>query len=68
MDKILPVYNIKQFRHVDDENNFYANELIPHLTEHHFTAKPHKHDFYLLLLFLLLLLMLMLTYHFGHVI
>jgi len=51
MDKILPVYNIKQFRHVDDENNFYANELIPHLTEHHFTARPHKHDFYLLLLF-----------------
>ena len=51
MDKKLPVYRIEQFKQVDEEHYFYANEFIPHIKEHHFTAKPHKHDFYLLILF-----------------
>lgn len=51
MKKQLPVYSIKQYKHFDEEASFYANLFIPHIREHHFTAKPHKHDFYLLLLF-----------------
>ncbi len=51
MKKQLPVYSIKQFKHFDEEVRFYANQFIPHVKEHHFTEKPHKHDFYLMLLF-----------------
>lgn len=51
MKKQLPVYSIEQFKHFDEEVSFYANQFIPHIKEHHFTKKPHKHDFYLILLF-----------------
>ena len=47
----MPVYSIQQFKHFDEEASFYSNLFIPHIKEHHFTARPHKHDFYLLLLF-----------------
>ena len=51
MNKLLPVYSIKQFKYFDEEASFYANKFIPHIKEHHFTGRPHKHDFYLILLF-----------------
>lgn len=51
MKKQLPIYSIQQFKHFEEEASFYANLFIPHIKEHHFTTKPHKHDFYLLLLF-----------------
>ncbi len=51
LKKKLPIYSIKQFKHIDEEAGFYANLFIPHIKEHHFTTKPHKHDFYLILLF-----------------
>jgi len=51
LKKQLPVYSIEQFKHFSEDASFYANLFIPHVKEHHFTIKPHKHDFYLLLLF-----------------
>lgn len=51
MKKQLPVYRIEQFKHFNEDVSFYASPFIPHIKEHHFTNKPHKHDFYLLLLF-----------------
>lgn len=50
--KSLPVYNIENFRHFNTQNYFYANSMKRHLEEHHFTATPHKHDFFLTVLFL----------------
>lgn len=49
--KILPIYNIDNFRHFSNENDFYANSIKKHIAEHHFTVTPHKHDFYLTVLF-----------------
>ena len=51
MKKAFPVYNIKQFGKPEPAIDFYANRFVPHIKEHHFTAKPHKHDFYLLVFF-----------------
>jgi AraC-like DNA-binding protein len=47
----LPVYKLNQFSDLEDGRDFYANNFIPHLQEHHFVNKPHKHDFYVLFLF-----------------
>jgi len=49
--KSLPVYNIENFKHFGNENDFYANSIKNHLKEHHFTTTPHKHDFFLTVLF-----------------
>jgi len=51
LKKQLPIYSIKEFKHFNEDVSFYANLFVPHIKEHHFTTKPHKHDFYLLLLF-----------------
>jgi AraC-like DNA-binding protein len=49
--KLLPIYNIDNFRRFTSENDFYANSIKRHIAEHHFTVTPHKHDFYLTVLF-----------------
>lgn len=49
--KTLPIYNIENFRHFSNENDFYANSIKKHLADHHFTITPHKHDFFLTVLF-----------------
>ncbi len=46
----LPVLNINEFLPVSGE--FYINDLLTHLKEHHFIHHPHKHDFYLCVVFL----------------
>lgn len=51
MNKEFPVYSIKQFRSENQDKDFYANFVNPHVKGHHFTKLPHKHDFYLIILF-----------------
>ncbi|MFL5754533.1 MAG: AraC family transcriptional regulator [Bacteroidia bacterium] len=49
--KSLPVFKIKEFLHVEEGRDFYANTLPVHLSDHHFIHEPHKHDFFLVVLF-----------------
>ena len=49
--KQLPVYTIEQFQHFEEGKDFYANDLISHLRDHHFIHIPHKHDFFLVVIF-----------------
>jgi AraC family transcriptional regulator, transcriptional activator of pobA len=50
--KILPVYDISDFRYLGTEDDFYANDFRSHLNQHHnFILAPHKHNFYLSVLF-----------------
>ncbi|MBL7921704.1 MAG: helix-turn-helix domain-containing protein [Bacteroidia bacterium] len=49
--KNLPVYNIKDFRAYERDNDFYANSMKKHLQNHHIILTPHKHDFFLTVLF-----------------
>lgn len=51
MPKTIPVYSIENFKHFSSENDFYTDSLSSHLKHHHFTTRPHKHDFYLVVLF-----------------
>lgn len=46
----IPVYSIHNFQQLKREDEFYANQLHPHVKEHQFTHLPHKHDFYLVVL------------------
>lgn len=50
--EILPIYDIADFHYLGKENNFYANDFISHLKQHHhLILAPHKHNFYLSVLF-----------------
>ncbi|MDO8999717.1 MAG: helix-turn-helix transcriptional regulator [Bacteroidota bacterium] len=49
--KVIPVYSIENFKHFKTQNDFYTNSMKQHLAEHHFTATPHKHDFFLTVMF-----------------
>jgi len=51
MDTEIPVYSINKFEILNNEVDFYANNLKQHVRNHHFTNFPHKHDFYLVILF-----------------
>lgn len=51
MKKELPIYDITKFQNFNNFNDVYANYLKPHVSKHHFTNLPHKHDFYLVALF-----------------
>lgn len=51
MPKSIPVYSIENFKHFSPDNDFYTDSLSSHLKHHHFTTRPHKHDFYLVVLF-----------------
>ncbi len=42
----LPVYNIEDFRILNQEEHFYVSGLSAHLKQFCFIHKPHKHDFY----------------------
>lgn len=50
MKEELPVYGIKNFQLLDNNDVYYANHLNLHVKTHHFTEFPHKHDFYLTVL------------------
>jgi AraC family transcriptional activator of pobA len=50
-EKALPVYNIEHFKYLENTKDFYANNFVKHLNEHHFINTPHKHDFFLVFLF-----------------
>ncbi len=47
----LPIYSISKFEVLNNDADFYANFLNPHVKSHHFTNLPHKHDFFLTVLF-----------------
>ena len=47
----LPIYSISEFMVLNNDADFYANMLYPHVKNHHFTNLPHKHDFFLTILF-----------------
>lgn len=49
--KLLPVYNISQFKEQESSNHLYCNNFSEHLRTHPFIEKPHRHDFHLLVLF-----------------
>ena len=51
MKEKLPVYKIEHFESASQNQDFYANHFIPHITHHHFATQAHKHDFYLIVLF-----------------
>jgi AraC-like DNA-binding protein len=51
MKEKLPVYKIEHFKSISQNQDFYANHFIPHITHHHFATQAHKHDFYLIVLF-----------------
>jgi AraC-like DNA-binding protein len=51
MKSILPIYKIEHFKSIFQNQDFYANYFIPHITHHHFATSAHKHDFYLIVLF-----------------
>ncbi|MGH1388071.1 AraC family transcriptional regulator [Kordia sp.] len=49
--KLLPVYNISQFKEQDTSKHLYCNRFKEHLRTHPFIEKPHRHDFHLLVIF-----------------
>jgi AraC family transcriptional activator of pobA len=49
MKKSLPIYDIKPF--TQNDNYFYANNLITHLESHKFVNEPHKHNTYIAIIF-----------------
>ena len=49
--KLLPVYNISQFREQEPSKHLYCNRFKEHLRTHPFIEKPHRHDFHLLVIF-----------------
>lgn len=51
MNKPFPIYSINEFQTQQEDTDLYANFVNPHVKAHHFTALPHKHDFYLVILF-----------------
>ncbi len=49
---LLPILNINAFQFPENIANFYANDFVSHLEDHHKAiTRPHKHDFYLVVLF-----------------
>lgn len=51
MKKNLPVYTLRHFKEFKAGEDVYANNFVPHVTDHHISTTPHKHDFYLIVLF-----------------
>lgn len=51
MKKDLPVFNIENFLHFSKDHDFYVDDFLPHIRNHDFTNKPHKHDFYMVVFF-----------------
>ncbi|MBC8754918.1 helix-turn-helix domain-containing protein [Kordia sp. YSTF-M3] len=49
--KLLPVYNISQFKEDKPSKHLYCNRFEEHLRTHPFIEKPHIHDFHLVVLF-----------------
>ncbi|WP_298519130.1 helix-turn-helix transcriptional regulator [uncultured Kordia sp.] len=49
--KLLPVYNISQFKEQETSKHLYCNRFKEHLRTHPFIEKPHRHDFHLLVIF-----------------
>lgn len=49
MKNTLPIYDIKPF--TQNDNYFYANNLISHLDSHKFVNEPHKHNTYISIIF-----------------
>lgn len=49
--RLLPVYNISQFKEQDTSKHLYCNRFKEHLRTHPFIEKPHRHDFHLLVIF-----------------
>jgi AraC-like DNA-binding protein len=49
--KLLPVYNIAQFKEQEASKHLYCNRFKAHLQAHPFIEKPHRHDFHLLVIF-----------------
>jgi AraC family transcriptional regulator, transcriptional activator of pobA len=47
--KEAPLYLLDAFSQKAKESAFYIEKMGPHLKNHHFISRPHKHDFYLLL-------------------
>ncbi len=50
MKRVLPVFNIGHFQPGRD-GDFYAEDIRTHVINHHFTTRPHKHDFFVVVLF-----------------
>jgi AraC family transcriptional activator of pobA len=51
-NKLLPVYDIENFRFLGDESSFYASSFSAHLKQHHHLIRaPHRHNFYVGMLF-----------------
>jgi AraC family transcriptional activator of pobA len=49
--KPLPVYDIDAFGHLQQDSDFYANDILSHLKQHdHFILLPHRHNFFMSLL------------------
>ncbi|WP_010182389.1 AraC family transcriptional regulator [Aquimarina agarilytica] len=52
--RVLPVFNIANFKDycdcMDFDSNFYIRKFSDHVKENLFIEKPHAHDFYLMLL------------------
>ncbi len=51
VQRAFPVFNIEHFKYLEETKDFYVNDFLTHLKEHHFINTPHKHDFYLVILF-----------------
>jgi AraC family transcriptional regulator, transcriptional activator of pobA len=45
---VLPIFNIREFKYLGSEGDFYANHLSSHLNEHKENILvPHRHSFYM---------------------
>jgi AraC family transcriptional activator of pobA len=50
--KLLPIYNIEDFRFIGNERELYANTFSAHIKQHDtFVLAPHRHNFYLCVFF-----------------